>query len=298
MKKMSKILTKYGPTALAVLASAGVVATAVFASKNAIKATKRIEVATDKKPLKTTTTYADNEPLMTVEHNSLTKREKFLAAAPAYIPTVIVGAATIACIVGSTVLSKRSQASLMSAYALVNTSYNQYRKAAKEVYGDDADAKIKKQIAIDEFDGDRAVFINGATLTTGPASEDTDEKVLFYEPYTKRYFWSTVRKVQEAEYHLNRMINIAGGVSIGEFLEFLGLTVNDDSLYFTGWGADWILNATSQSTWLDINNIYTDDEQNKVDEYGNDVPAFYTICYMFDPILNYEDWDYLTPPWS
>lgn len=293
MKKLSKILTKYGPTALAVLASAGVVATAVFASKDAIKAAKRIEVATDKKPPKIETTYADNEPLMTVEHNPLTKREKFLAAAPAYIPTAIMGAATIACIFGSTVLSKRSQVSLMSAYALVNTSYNRYRKAAKEVYGEDADIRIKEKIAADKFNKDHMIYDENAFSIkpniTGPEAIDNEDQVLFYEPYTERYFWSTVRRVTEAKLYLNKALTVRGNCSIGQFLEYLGLPVNDDSLYLTGWNAYWFAEMTGSEAWLNIREIYTEVDD-KVDEDGNDIPSFYTICYEYDPILNHEDY--------
>ena len=289
----SKALTRYAPTALAILASVGVVATAVFASKNAIKAEKRIKVATDKKPPKITTTYADNEPLMTVEHNPLTKREKFLAVAPAYIPTIVTGAATIACIIGSTVLSKKSQASLMSAYALANVSYNQYRKAAKEVYGEDADIRIKEKIAADKFNKNHMVYDNNAfgmqPNITGPDSIDNEDQVLFYEPYTERYFWSTVRRVTEAKLYLNKTLTVNGTCSVGEFLEYLGLPVTDDSLYLTGWNAYWFAENTGHEAWLNIREVYTDVDD-KVDDDGNDIPSFYTICYEYDPILNHKDY--------
>lgn len=281
MKKMSKMLTKYGPTVLAVLASAGVVATAVFASKDAIKASNRIFT---KKAQKT----IDNN-----EQVQLTKKETFVAAAPAYIPTIVTGAATIACIVGSTVLSKKSQASLMSAYALANVSYNQYRKAAKEVYGEDADIRIKERIAADKFNKDHMIYDEDAFSIrpniTGPEAIDNEDQVLFYEPYTERYFWSTVRRVTEAKLYLNKKLTIDGNCSVGQFLEYLGLRVDDDSLYLTGWNAYWFAEMTGHEAWLNIREVYTDVDD-KVDEDGNDIPSFYTICYEYDPILNHEDY--------
>lgn len=281
MKKLSKILTKYGPTALAVMASAGVVATAIFASKDAIKASNRIFT---KKAQKLS---EENKEVQ------LTKKETFLAAAPAYIPTIVTGAATIACIVGSTVLSKKSQMSLMSAYALANVSYNQYRKAAKEVYGEDADIRIKEKIAADKFNKDFMIYDENAVSIkpniTGPEAVDNEDQVLFYEPYTERYFWSTVRRITEAKLYLNKELTIRGNCSIGQFLEYLGLPVTDDSLYLTGWNAYWFVEMTGHEAWLNIREVYTDVDD-KVDDEGNDIPSFYTICYEYDPILNHEDY--------
>ena len=59
--------------------------------------------------------------------------------APAYIPAVLTGLATISCIVGMNRVSYTKQASLMSAYAYLNNSYEEYRRKVKEVFGEDAD---------------------------------------------------------------------------------------------------------------------------------------------------------------
>lgn len=59
-----------------------------------------------------------------------------------YIPAAISGTATIFCIFGANVLSKRQQAALTSAYALLNDSYNNYKDKLKELYGEEAHQKI------------------------------------------------------------------------------------------------------------------------------------------------------------
>lgn len=301
MNKILTIIKKNSPTILSILACAGVVSTTVLAIKAVPKAQDRQLIALSKKEQKYDTRYYDNEPVTFNMKEPLTKKEAILASIPAYIPTAISAAATMACILGANVLNKKAQASLMSAYMLTNQHFNEYRRAAKEVYGEDADRKIKERIAIDDYNDNHAVIIgtgilNDGPLTNGPAAEDNEDKFLFYEPYTKRYFWSTVRRVQEAEMYLNQMIQVRGGCSIGQFLDFLGLTVSDDSLYSTGWLSDYILYESSESSWLDVHNVYTDDDKFIDMTDDADIPYFYTITYPLDPIYNYENWDWTTAP--
>lgn len=296
MNKILTIIRKNSPTILSILACAGVVSTAVLAIRAVPKAQDRQLIALSKKEQKYDTRYYDNEPVTFHMAEPLTKKEAILASIPAYIPTAISAAATMACILGANTLNKKAQASLMSAYMLTNQHFNEYRKAAKEVYGEDADRKIKKRIAIDNFSEEHAVIVSNGIfsngrLTNGPAAEDNEDQFLFYEPYTKRYFWSTVRRVQEAEMYLNQMIQVRGGCSLGEFLDFLGLSVSDDSLYRTGWLADYIIYETNESSWLDMHNVYTDDDKFIDMTDDSDIPYFYTITYAFDPIINYDDWD-------
>ena len=52
----------------------------------------------------------------------LTKWEKVKIAGLTYIPAIATGAATVACIFGSNVISKRKQTTLKSAYALLDNS--------------------------------------------------------------------------------------------------------------------------------------------------------------------------------
>lgn len=291
MNKILTIIKKNSPTILSVLACVGVAATTYLTAKAVPKASDRKWAALIKKDPQNNTYYYDNEPAVEAEvYPELTKKEMFLAVAPAYIPAAISCLATMACILGANVLNKKAQASLMSAYMLTNQHFNEYRKAAKEVYGEDADRKIKEQISVDNFNEDFMVYPS----LTYHTDDSEANRVLFYEPYTEKYFWSTVERVQQAEYHANRALQQQGGLSIGQFFEFLGLTVEDDVLYITGWSMDWMLTNTG-CNWLDFYNVYKQDSD-KVDEAGKDIPPYFVIEYQFDPILNYEDWDWNSAP--
>ena len=96
---------------LAALGMAGVVATAVMAAKNTIKA---------------------KEILDTRITEDSTKLEVVKTVLPAYLPTIAMGAATIVCIAGSSILSKKSQASLASAYALTKETDKKDRRKLRE----------------------------------------------------------------------------------------------------------------------------------------------------------------------
>ena len=64
----------------------------------------------------------------------LSKWEKVKAAS--YVPAVLIGAATVTCVIGANLLTSRRQANIASAYALVNESYKHYQNKVREIYGD------------------------------------------------------------------------------------------------------------------------------------------------------------------
>lgn len=130
-KRVGRQLYRSSPTILTVVASIGVVTTTITAVRATPKAIKMLKEAESEKG------------------ENLTKLEIIRAAGPTYIPSVLLGVSTIACIFGANTLNQKKQASLMSAYAMLNESYKQYRKAAKTVYGEDADDKIHAEMAKD-----------------------------------------------------------------------------------------------------------------------------------------------------
>ena len=136
MGKMNKLLSgsklffkRNSSTILTCLGGAGVVVTTIMAVKTTPKASALLEEAKKEKG------------------EDLTKLEIVRIAGPVYIPTILVGASTIACIVSANILNKRQQASITSAYALLDNSYREYRKKVEEVYGENANAEIQSEIA-------------------------------------------------------------------------------------------------------------------------------------------------------
>ncbi len=150
-------------TALTYVGAFGVIATAIATAKSIPKAETLLRKAEEEKG------------------EELTKLETVKVATPAYIPAIIIGASTIACVVGANVLNKQQQAALMSAYALLDNSYKEYRGKVAELYGKDADDQVKVELAKDEYE-DIKETVSG-------------EKDLFFDFSTMQYFESTMDEV-------------------------------------------------------------------------------------------------------
>lgn len=204
-------------TILTYLGGVGVVTTAVLAAKETPKALCRIDEVKREK------------------EDELTKFETVVAAAPAYIPAVLAGSATIACIFGANVLNKRQQAALMSAYALLDNSYKEYKKKVDELYGEGSDREVRNEIAKDHYE---------------PEDEYDDGKQLFYDEFSQRYFRSTMEDVLKAEYELNRGLSQDIGAFLNDFYDLLGLEEVDYGNYL-GWST-FELVETQWYCWVEF----------------------------------------------
>lgn len=186
-----RFVKRNASTILSVLGVAGLVATTVTAVKATPKAMEFVKKAEEEKGEK------------------LSKWEKVNVAGVAYIPTVLVGTATVACILGANLVSRRQQAALMSAYTLLDRSYKDYKNKANELYGDGAGKQTREGIAKDKYTGDE--------------SSGDDGKELFYDFYSGRYFESTKEHVMRAQYEVNRSLFVNYTVGLNEYYDLLGL---------------------------------------------------------------------------
>jgi hypothetical protein len=236
----------------------GVIATTITAVKATPKATRLIEKAEKEKGEK------------------LSKWETVKVAGKTYVPTVLIGAGTLACIFGANVMNKKHQAALVSAYALVDSSYKEYKQKLKELYGEEAHNEIVNAIAVEKVDRDWGVsgsyFGESCDLANEEACGDT---VLFYEENSGRYFESTIEQVLNVQYHLNRNYALRGYAYLNEYFEFLGLETTD---YGSVMG--WAPNDNDQF-WIEFNTRKT------VLDDGLEV---YILETPFEP--TYEPWDY------
>lgn len=190
MNKTQYFIKKHSSTILTVLGSVGVVTTTVLAVKATPKATSLIAEA------------------RMIKGEDLTPLEIVKVAWKPYIPTVISGIGTIACIVGINRLSVKSQASLMSAYALLDNSYKEYKKKTNEIYGEDADDRIKSAIAESHIGDDIVV---------------DDEKISFFEFQSMRCFTSTMHHVLQAECAFLELLHNKGFATLNEYYSLLGI---------------------------------------------------------------------------
>lgn len=234
LSNTKSFLKRSSPTILTCFSIVGVVGTTVLAVKATPKAVELIKNDSRRNH--------DGDPY------AYTKLEAVQSCWQCYIPAALVGFSTIICIIGINVLNKRNQASLASAYALLSESYQQYRKAAKTVYGDEADSKIKVQMAKNTY-----ISADGYSVYS-PDLDSESEKILCYDLFSQRYFTSTMAAVLNAQYHINRNLSLNGYASINEFYEFLGIDKIDhgDDI---GWSYDQPVEE--EILWLDFDNRHT-----------------------------------------
>lgn len=247
MERSKLFLKRNSSTILTCIGGAGVVATGVMAIKATPKAMMLLEEAREEKG------------------EDLTNFEIIKTVGPVYIPTVLVGVSTIACIFGANILNQRQQASIVSAYALLDNSYKDYKKKVEELYGEEAAANVRSEIA-----KDKSIDVTNITLS--------DDKRLFYDSFSGRYFESTIEDVQRAEYYVNRDVHMRGWVTLNEFYEWLDIDPIDggDAL---GWSEGGNL-ARYWQCWIDFTHTKAEIDEN----------LECIIVAMFqEPYLDFED---------
>ena len=219
-------------TVLTCVGAVGVVATSVMTAKATIKAVEIVNEAECKK------------------NDTLTKTEIIKATAVCYVPAFIMGVSTLTCIFGANVLNKRQQAALISAYTLIDNSYKEYKNKLKELYGEEAHNNIVDSLMVEKAQ-QIDIYAQGIFSSSNLAIEDgTSEPRLFYDEYSGRYFESTIERVMNAEYHLNRNYILGGSVPLNMLYEFLGLETTDygDAV---GWS------CYNEIYWIDFNHRKT-----------------------------------------
>ena len=240
-------------TILTYIGAAGIVTTAVMSAKETPKALSLLEDAKEEKGEK------------------LTKWEKFKIAGPVYVPAAITGIATMACIFGSNIISKHQQATLISAYALLDNSYREYKKKTDELYGTEAGKHIRSEIVKDKYTGDITLL--------------DDNKELFFDFYSGRYFESTKETVMWAQYETNRAMYVNGAACLNEYYEMLGLEKKPE-YEMIGWSCGQ-LEEMYWHPWIefDYEEIWIDEES----EYseGMECPI---IHFLMEPFIGYLDY--------
>ena len=247
---LQPFIKRNASTILTGLGAAGVLATAIATAKETPKALSLLEDAKEKKGEK------------------LTKWEKIKIAAPAYIPAIITGASTVACIFGSNIISKRQQATLMSAYALLDNSYKEYKKKVNELYGEKVDKRVREEIAKNKYVGDGSLSDNN--------------KELFFDFYSGRYFESTKEAVMWAQYETNRALIVNGAVCLNEYYDFLGLETKPE-YELLGWSCRQIEEMHCH-TWIELD--YEETAIDEETEYSEGLVC--TIIHMpLESFMNY-----------
>ena len=180
MNNLQRFIKNHSSTILSIIGSIGVITTSVLAVKATPKAMKIIEIEES------------------MQNRTLKPIEKVQIAWKPYIPAIFSGFSTIVCIMGANAINKHTQASLISAYALLDNSYKEYVEKTKELYGEEADDNIRNEIAKDHNLEEKNKISSGDQL----------------------FF---MNDVLDAEKRLNAEFAARGLITLNDFYDFLGI---------------------------------------------------------------------------
>lgn len=219
-------LAKHSPEILTGIGVTGMITSTVLAVKATPKALYLLEEAED------------------IKGGRLTPVETVKAAWKPYIPSAIIGLASVSCIIGASAVNTKRNAALATAYAISEKTLLTYRDKVVETIGEKKEKEIKEKIAQDEVDKKPAsssqVFITPKGNT------------LCMDSISGRYFKSDIDTIKKAVNELNRVMTYENYISLNEFYHKIGLEPikNSDRL---GWKLEDGLIELDFSTCLSEN---------------------------------------------
>lgn len=204
-------LVKRGPQILTGVGIAGMVTTAVMAVKATPKAIRLLE-----------DTQAQKKELMT-------KSEVIKTCWKFYIPATVMGAASIACLVGANSVSARRTAALAAAYQLSETALTEYKEKVIETIGEKKEKVVREKIDKDHLEKN-PVSKNEVIMTKSG-------NTLCYDSLSGRYFESDIETIKKAVNELNRRMTYDVYISLNDLYAELDMpfTIMGEDL---GWNMD------------------------------------------------------------
>ena len=241
---------------MAVAASVGVVATAIETGRATTKAKHLLEVD------EALRTY--NEDEQGIVEEPPTKKQIVLICWKAYVPAVILGGGTIACI-----LNKKQIASLTAAYMALGRTYQTYRAQVRRTIGDQQENEI--------FETAKSIEMAEKDQTVKKAAT---EKLLCYDPIGKRYFHATEAELLTAFYEANRDFNANGYIALNDVYGYLNLDFIPE-LNGRGWSIDY-MSEMWDNCWIDFS---------YAKQQTDDGLEVYYVTAFEEPIEDYLNFD-------
>lgn len=206
-------LKKASPEILVVAGIAGVVTSAVMACKATLKASDIIEEHNEG----IEKIHNANDRITNGESVMLTNGEKYtiqdvrndttilyghtaIKFAKLYGPAIILGTASIACIVGSHRILTKRNAALAAAYATVETTFKEYRSRVVERFGKEFDKELRYNIKAKEFTETKIDEKTGEEITTTEVVNVADPNQ--YSDYAKFFDESCSGWTKDPEHNL------------------------------------------------------------------------------------------------
>lgn len=233
------------------------IASMVVSTVEAVSSTKDAIEAIDER----------KEELGLDEDEKLPVKETIKVAGKFYIPSFVAGAVGIGCLIGSNSVHAKRYSALMAAYALSDSTLQEYQKKVVDLLGEDKEKEIQSKI-------------NSDALKSAPAEPDAVTNTgngtdLFFDKLTSRYFLSSQTAILDAVNKLNWEMTRGcyGYISLNEFYDSIGLESMEPLGDTLGWNSDrGLIEAQFDS---------------KLDQHGHPCVVLY---FATPPKYGFQDW--------
>lgn len=198
-------LSKHSPEILIGLGITGFASTVILAVRATPKALRLINAEKEKK------------------RDNLTPVETIKVAWKPYIPAVVTGGVSVACVIGANTVNSKRNAALATAYQLSAAALTEYKDKVIETIGEKKERDIREKISKKRVEQTSAN--SGTVYITG------DGDSLFLEPISKRLFKSDIERVRSVVNTLNEQLfnDPFGVISLSDFYDGINLEQTDIS---------------------------------------------------------------------
>lgn len=233
-KMAKKVVQKKSPEILTGLGIAGMITTVVLAVKATPKALDLIDEEVEKQNSKLSQEAYDSGQSTVNQINKLKPVETVKVAWKPYIPALLLGGASVGCLIGANTVSARRHAALYSAYELSKTAYNELNEKVTEVVGEKKVTEIKQKLAEDKVN---KVSPEGVIEKKSNVVIAGDGDTWFIDAMSNQPFLSSKNKLDAAANELNRKMRSDMYVSLSQFYDEVGIEHTGTSDYI-GWRID------------------------------------------------------------
>lgn len=203
-------IAKHSPEILTGIGVAGLVTTTVMGIKATPKALYLLEERKDE-----------------LETDDLPVIEVVKTAWKPYVPTIVTGAFSIACIIGASSVNAKRNAALATAYKLSEEAFSTYKAKVIETIGEKKELAVREKVDKERID--RNPVSSSEVVITGRGES------LCYDVISGRYFNCDLQKIREVKNDLNElMIGGDSYVSLSQFYDGVNLPHTEISDYI-GW---------------------------------------------------------------
>lgn len=197
VKSVGKEIDKHGPEIAISIGVVGLVVAGVEAVRATPKALRLIEQKKE-----------------SVEPEELSFKDIVETSWKFYVIPVVVGAASVFCIVSASKENWKRKAALTTAYTITEAKFSDYQSKVIDILGHEKDEEIKSAIAKDKIQNNP---VQNVILVDGTG--DT----ICYDVLSGRYFKSNKENIRQAVNYLNTIMLDGSSVSLNDFYDEIGL---------------------------------------------------------------------------